>query len=1285
MVDIQYKVQEIATTGLEGFNSLNEKDEQLIPTIETPQKFNSTKNFIELSYFTLDGTRVLTIPNHTNYSILSGDGSTQDGVSELALDPLEDYKRYNLEGSEVQALYNLLDYPFSTTKLPQEFYIESISSDRTEIQLLSTNLSNEDILNTVRQLKDKFEQNAYSIDLNIYFGENLFYSCLNIDQLTVRDSISVVLKLAQPLPGVVTTRTRLNIVERVAESVAYEINTQFTQQPEAVPTLRGANFNIEVDQQTTEPSQYFNIEDLFSYPTNNSNRELNSLISNKGAELGTDYSDYRNFINFSSTHERLLNFKYKLDLIESYQISLNAVDSTVGYTGTGKAGSRAFYQNKIEGIVNNFDHYERFLYYENDSNAWPKTNTTKPYINALSNTPVATTWYNAKVEQAILYDAQNPDILVNTIPSYLREDSNNLPYETFIHMIAQHFDNIWIYTDAVSKKYDNDNRLNKGISKDLVEEALKNFGVKLYTSNKSATDLFKYFTVNSYDVGQEQLSGDVVQQGQPLSQNDYQKEVYKRIYHNLPLLMKSKGTVRGVRALINCFGIPSDVLKVKIFGGQSSNDLPFFGGEQAFTGSIDKVRLDNTGSVVEGNTLSYYTSIVNPNNEYTQDLHRIEIGFSPSDNIDQYIVSQSQVISPSNPFNIDQYIGDPREISTNRYTELQQYATQVLDDVEMYDVRDFVRLIKFFDNVLFRMVRDFIPARSVADTGIIIKPHLLDRSKYQSPVMTWTQPEYSGSIDTSFVSGSHGGAYNSVGAGAVSSSKFDGQSSTAYRELVQTPLGQQYKTWENQDGLGQARIYDRSQEQAKFDGELSGSTIQVSDGELNRDNPFKQLKYSTVKYDVAFYNQVPQDLCLILPGGTPYIIRPEDLAWNLALFFQFGNNTTYNYTVDGFAVPQEQESNFEIAPNLLEQYQTFTVVATKELDGTCTATTEVMSVRCNMVILNQNIPTNVNSSQDYYLDNWFNINDNTESSIYVNDTPINTIPHNFTQQDGEQVTVTLRDDNDSTCYRSVYLQLSDCNLVARGKYTTENGIIDPTAFIYLITQLYNGSGQPPYNEVSVPDLFDGTNTSTTYQLFIQYRDQNTSNLQYTDGLTITPSPHLGVNGEVYDGATGPLTVPHSRSELFTRYYNDLPQNVQNATEPLTSIISWYIQATQPLLQNCIETSISVQATQFIDPVADRSQKLFAFVPQAQGSDTINGAGSLCEATTPNKIIYVNANNEGLTPAQIVQDNIPVFAQQDATDLTPAEQGYYKIVGIGQPQGVYAWDGQGNWSPFISCT
>ena len=41
----------------------------------------------------------------------------------------------------------------------------------------------------------------------------------------------------------------------------------------------------------------------------------------------------------------------------------------------------------------------------------------------------------------------------------------------------------------------------------------------------------------------------------------------KRLYHNSSYLLKTKGTERGLKALIACYGIPETVLHVKEFGG----------------------------------------------------------------------------------------------------------------------------------------------------------------------------------------------------------------------------------------------------------------------------------------------------------------------------------------------------------------------------------------------------------------------------------------------------------------------------------------------------------------------------------------------------------------------------------------------------------------------------------------------------------------------------------------------------------------------------------------------
>jgi len=48
-----------------------------------------------------------------------------------------------------------------------------------------------------------------------------------------------------------------------------------------------------------------------------------SLTNESGSAVSIDHSDPSQFINFGSAEERLRNFKYKLQLIESYNTSID--------------------------------------------------------------------------------------------------------------------------------------------------------------------------------------------------------------------------------------------------------------------------------------------------------------------------------------------------------------------------------------------------------------------------------------------------------------------------------------------------------------------------------------------------------------------------------------------------------------------------------------------------------------------------------------------------------------------------------------------------------------------------------------------------------------------------------------------------------------------------------------------------------------------------------------------------------------------------------------------------
>jgi hypothetical protein len=309
-------------------------------------------------------------------------------------------------------------------------------------------------------------------------------------------------------------------------------------------------------------------------------------------------------------------------------------------------------------------------------------------------------------------------------------------------MVGHYFDNIWVYIKSITDINLANNNLNKGISKDLVYNQLQSLGIKLY-NNQSNSDLNLYLVgansgSNIFD-NNFSLTGSYLNN---IPHKDLISELYKRIYHNLPLLLKTKGTKPGLEYLISTFGIPSktyitgsiissSILNIKEFGGSTKNNL--------IKGyNNEKVRIVSntiTGSIISPilSLQSYTTS----SNEFREnDSHFIDISFSPETQINLYI---SGAINSNNPtWNLDNYIGDPRQLNSSSYSDLDiQRNLYFKTGVSGYpgftgslmDYNGFIRLIQYFDNSLFKMLEDFTPERTSLSTGVTIKSPVLERNK----------------------------------------------------------------------------------------------------------------------------------------------------------------------------------------------------------------------------------------------------------------------------------------------------------------------------------------------------------------------------------------------------------------------------------------------------------------------------------------------------------------------------------------------------------------------------
>lgn len=864
MDQYKYNITLIEPESITQPDTISLADDSLISDLTVNSSFDLTKDYIELHYYTLDGRLLLSVEDYKN-ARTTQDSETANGstLNTLTLQVEEDILNAGYVEGDINVIYNFLTDPYTLDSSRATFFIEEISSDRTEIRLLSVNLDNQFLVDKTAQAKLKL-QDPSTGNLKVNLGGDRLLLALNIDTLPYRENTSIVVKLYNPLPSDLNVKDTVNLAFEVSDPAAYNITAELLTVTAPIKYLKGPNVTLEGDTDISFPSQYLNIQDLYSYSFTGSYYQLRSIFEEKGAELSIDHSDYGNFINFSSAEERLKNFKYKLDLISTYQAGLNS--STV-YSGSVQAysGSTQYYESIINNIISNFDHYDRFLYYESGSFSWPKSNSNKPYTQLTGS--LTGSWYSSQLASASIFDYSNSNLLLNTVPTFIKDDPANAQYNLFVHMVAQHFDNIWLYAKGISEKYNADNRLNYGISKDLIQDALRNFGIKLYNSNKSTQELFNMFTGEYYNTGSENSVNTVITGSNSIvSEEDYRKLIYKRLYHNLPLLLKSKGTERGIRALLSSFGVPSlysdtsgSVLYLNQYGGTLTSGSNF-GGLQIVSSSLDKIRLDNTGSIV-GTTLSQYTSIVKRDSKYSLDSNLVEVGFSPTTYINQFLIASGSL----EDFNIDSIIGDPGYAYSGSYEGLIKRAELAFSSSaanqpsgSLYsapDLKDFVRLLKFYDNVIFKTVKDFIPAKDNIASGIIIKPHILERNKIpQVKNTTEHHNEFSQSIEVATISGSSGNSYGSRN-----------QYTSSYSTYYMTS-----------GGLAQSDYHNH--EVAKYDGELSGSFLKISSAELNDENRYKYESNATLNFR---YNFIDALLDCDISWGQHGVSAANDCSFGL--------------------------------------------------------------------------------------------------------------------------------------------------------------------------------------------------------------------------------------------------------------------------------------------------------------------------------------------------------------------------------------------------------------------
>ena len=761
------------------YQTYSPQDTALINTVNIVGNYGAPNDYIEYFIKSLNNTVLNSNYYATQYNIGSTVNPITNTTTQLYLDPETDAKLAGYNRGTVNVKYNFFSKQLlSAPSINSNFWIKEISISRTEIKAARQDLSNTQLQNAFGEFNAVLAADPYYPTFYLNFGNDV--QVIGVNAVYVEEGVDgyIIFKLYEPLPDQFDLKSTFWVVTQVADPA--EFNVTINVAPTTVSdttALSGPNFKVAINDKVNQTTPYYSYTSLITTSVSSSYQQLKSMMNEKGIQINVDYSNFENFIHFSSATERLYNFVYKLQLIES---------ASLGLTQTNTDTAKVLLQSQINSTIANFDGYEYYLYFNSGSTAWPKQTQTPPYSLYSVTSSQAVNWLgglnvtpNGEATMSMYwsssyYDDQNKDLLLHATPAYITEDPANTPYLVFLNMIGQHFDNIWIYLKDVTNHYSAENNPFVGISIDEVSNALKSFGIQLYT-NTSVTDSVYYsllginqtgsalpVTSSAYSTVNVASSSLYPLAGQPyltaslslppfaeekinryvvtfvtgsngyafntLPASQIQGEVYKRIYHNLPYLLKTRGTERGIKALITTYGIPSDILNVNEYGGY---DYSKYAGIQ----EIDYTPI-STGSVlsISSSLLSPYTTLQYYQYNTEKTSNTVEVAFSPADSINASITSSGLITSSAQPgyFNIMQYIGAPNLQYSSSYTPLVQLADNFFSQTytQRYNVWDFIRVIKYYNNSLFKMIRDWVPARASADTGILIKSHMLERNKY---------------------------------------------------------------------------------------------------------------------------------------------------------------------------------------------------------------------------------------------------------------------------------------------------------------------------------------------------------------------------------------------------------------------------------------------------------------------------------------------------------------------------------------------------------------------------
>jgi len=131
----------------------------------------------------------------------------------------------------------------------------------------------------------------------------------------------------------------------------------------------------------------------------------------------------------------------------------------------------------------------------------------------------------------------------------------------------------------------------------------------------------------------------------------------------------------------------------------------------------------------ESQTLENYLKFGDTSNvtsfENADDSNKLGLFFSPTREINM------DILRSLGSFNIDNYIGNPSDEYADKYSELDTLRNYYFERYDL-NIYEYIQLVRYIDTTLFTTLKSLVPGRANTTTGLLIEPHLLERSKLKS-------------------------------------------------------------------------------------------------------------------------------------------------------------------------------------------------------------------------------------------------------------------------------------------------------------------------------------------------------------------------------------------------------------------------------------------------------------------------------------------------------------------------------------------------------------------------